>query len=763
MKKKYFSVFLFGTGLFCASLAQSITNFASPKGVYDFEFSGDVVWVATSGGLYSYNTVTDAFTLRPSSSEFPDPSIRALCRDSRGNLWAGSRRGYLLMRDPNGKEYFNYSYISAGWSIADMVSIGHFLVVASEKGISVFDCDKRIVIKNAARIGNFVSSQMYVVAIHGNTLYVGGESGMARLTSPADRIEQVNFYDPSMWAVDSSVTGPVHSFFVANGKLKGAKGASGVIDDLELFADSSSLPVPLPVARTLHYPNNVKVLTEIDTIDTGTFIDSAGMTGGTLLFDTSTVIRFESPVTVIKNLGGNRCWIGTESNTFYYWEGDSIQLHSIDGPTFSAVHRLWVDRVGGLWVLPYGIISGDAPWWLGINYLYQGGWWSFGPASYPDMGNMSTGTNAFGILETRDGSMWFGVEGGQIKRYTPNSRTWSHYCVFGNNGDGGGAFVKTKGPCPSADWGKCDALAQDSAGYVWISSWENAAGALICYWLDSRETDSLTLDTLRMYRRFPPLGGPGVNITAITVDKGQRIIYGMEKGELVVAEKVGDPLRDPLGLRIIKRFDVSQKVHKAVSLGDGSTLVVTTGGIYRFDPSDLSLSTLENFPKGVSTLAAENDAVLWYNVSGGGVIRHDVLKNEKTTFTVANGLASNAVNDLFIDKKKGCIWIATDVGVSRLMLGYASRAIQQKSVIAFPNPFSRKAHSTMYFRNIPPDGTITIHSIGGALVGKPERLLEGDGGASFRWVPPARMSPGTYFYAVVSPKMRITGKIILTP
>ncbi len=707
--------------------AQKITNFTSPKRVYDFAFNGENVWVATSGGLFCYNIETGEGYLRPAESSFPDPRIRALTFDNTGNLWAASEDGYLLRKDSKGGEYVNNSYVSAGWRILDMIAVDKYLIIASDKGVSLFDTQKKSVVKNATRIGTFVSSQIYTIAIERGFLYIGGESGVAVLTLPIENIENANFYDYSIWQTIDTAIGPVYGFLSINDTLR---------------------PFTTPAAR---FRNAILTGDSNRVIASGAKDDT---------------LRFGSVVTTIAVQNVNRCWIGTEEDFFWLWDGAEIRQIRIDGPTFASANRVLVDNRGILWVLPYGWGVADytalpVPWWLGINSFDGNKWRKFGPAEYPGMGHMATSTKAEAILQTRDGRIWFGFEGGQIKCHNPLDGSWIHYCIFGQ-GEGNGAFVKVKGPCPESDWGKCDAIAQDSAGYMWISSWNNYKGSLICYLPSADESNDLA----GRYRRFPPMGEFNVpdpaDINTITVDKTQNIIYGTENGELYIARYDKNPLTD--SIYIIKKVSNLRKIFKAVTLSDNTTLIVSADGIHRYKPSDNSLTRIKNFDnQNITTLDCENDYVLWYGIPNEGVVRYEMTNDEKKVFNREQGLISTQINDIHVDKKNGYVWIATDKGLSRLSLGYTSAAPMAKKITAFPNPFSRRKHEVIYFRDIPIDAKLHIHSLNGNLVAIPKLVTKGEGGAYYEWEPPLSLPPGTYFYVVVTPSMRKSGKMILSP
>ena len=87
MKPKQFISTVLLLTAFNVFSAERITNFTTAKTIYDAEFVGEMVWVGTSGGLYYYNTITGISDMRPVTSSFPDPIIKALVRDEQGNEW----------------------------------------------------------------------------------------------------------------------------------------------------------------------------------------------------------------------------------------------------------------------------------------------------------------------------------------------------------------------------------------------------------------------------------------------------------------------------------------------------------------------------------------------------------------------------------------------------------------------------------------------------------------------------------------------------
>jgi len=106
--------------------------------------------------------------------------------------------------------------------------------------------------------------------------------------------------------------------------------------------------------------------------------------------------------------------------------------------------------------------------------------------NYPELGNLNDNPQNRAIHQTKDGRLWFGTSGGQIKTYTPANDSWKIYHV--NSNDNKRFYVRNN----PEGWGKTDAFAQDSSGYFWISRWHNDGGSLICYDLKYDPDDSQT-------------------------------------------------------------------------------------------------------------------------------------------------------------------------------------------------------------------------------------------------------------------------------
>ena len=726
--------------------SERITNITSTRTIYDFELIDGFVYLATSGGLVYYKETDGVFNVRTSNEAFPDPVVRALAVDHSGNLWVGTDEGYLMRIDPKGNEFITEAYVAANWRILDLKAVGNYLVVASNKGVSLFDMQELIVYKNAAKFEGFQSSQINVVTTFKNRLYIGGVSGVAVLKGTLDQMESRNFFDPSIWDVDTTLK-MTTSYLVEDGKLNWYKTPVEMFYGNKIRAEGNTIYIYDKYAEEME--------------DSSETDDNTGEAFRVAL-------QYDSDVTCLK-VDGTRCFIGTENDSYFYWDGTNHHHLIIPGPTFMAVKRVYVDRNSNVWAVPIPYENENRtyapPWWLGVNALIGSNWVVFGPKNYPEMGHMGRGINANGLLEDRDGSIWFGFEGGAIKRFNTIINRWSHYCNWGYDAFNG-AFVKTYGNCQNPDWGKCDAITQDSSGYIWFSSWNNYSGCLICYQPHDDE-DTAFNGLVGYYKRFPPKAyeGKNVNITAIAADDSGNVIYGTEIGEVTVITHDGNPLED--SIRTVASWGTElglQNVFNMLEISDGSTLILTTDGVYRFDPQTNQLTYFDDFDKNITSMAVESDNVYWYASPGKGLTRFDLFNNTKRVIDKSKGLLSNDVNDVIFDKQNGYVWAATNKGISRITLGYSNFQANVTNQQVFPNPFSLRRHKVVSFQNMPTDARVTVHALNGNLVGVATQVRSGLEGAYYEWTPASDIAPGTYFFAVKSiADVKKSGKLLIVP
>ncbi|MBN1130316.1 MAG: T9SS type A sorting domain-containing protein [Chitinispirillaceae bacterium] len=734
---------------------ERFSNYTSTLTVNDFAFRNDTVWAATSGGLLLYKRGTGSVTIYSNPTFFPDPALKGVCLDTKNGLWIGSQNGYLTYRSPNGamKTYANYAM--AGWGITDLAVYDRFLIVASDKGCSVFDTEKKIAVKNATGLGVFFQSpQVNASVIYGKAndtfLVLGGEKGVARLPVTNKNLEKANFYDPGIWSIDTASGVPVRAFARKNDSLL-------------------SFSTPTAMVNGQVISSAVKPGTRETDPDTGILlVDSVRK------LDLSSVIRClaESP--------SGECFIGTTYNHFYVWNGIEAVHVPLGGPTFTMVYRVHYDREGMLWAGQQ--ISSSVPQSRGFSSYSNGKWRLYTPAEYPQMGSYISDGPILGVTEDRFGRIWFATHGGQAKRYNRVDGSWQKYCIGAQDFGKGEFFPSTY--CHAPDWAKINSIAQDSSGFLWFASWQNRLGWLLAYDPAYDPAPTAADHESRHYRYFYPESDPYYfsDMGFISVDAANNIIVadGNEGiGRILVLRHNGNPLRD--GLRINTDFSDQNRgiTYDMAATNDTLTYIATTSGFYTYSAPGNTLrkglcvrswiednpilTTIDTALSDIRAVEVEDRRFLWLGTANKGLIRYDLFNNTSTVIDQSSGLLSNTINDLSIDRKNGSLWIATNRGVSRYSMGYAVSGNTTASAQVYPNPWSKRRHREIVFEKLPVKSTVQVYSVSGTLIATLIPVDSGTRGSVCVWKPSTRTVPGMYLYTIRSESSTTRGKLIITP
>jgi len=655
---------------------------------------------------------------------FPDLQLTALCRDEAGNVWIGSRKGYLYKRSPRGQYTAFSAYKLAGWSIAALYFYDGMIVVGADLGVSLFDPVKGVAVRNAAAVAGFTAPSVNVIESNGDTLFLGCGEGVAFLDGlDAAPLARRNFYDPGIWKTKGS--GPVRSFVDAGGGLRAYSKPAALFRGSLYAADTGG---------RLTWTN-----------------------GDTLL--TARVIA-EGGITALYNEGDKRLWIGTEA-MYYYSLGDGdppLRQHKIDGYSLKQASRLAVARNGDLWALPRAAYP-NIFWYHGVHRFDGLSWRLYGGYTHGgDFGYVGEGS-ALGAAFGKDGSVWVGTSGGNVKHIDPVKNTVGQFIV--GYGDFAGISYVYNGVGESM-WGKCDAVAFDSSGYLWVSVYDSNLGSLVCYDPRYSPVPYETNPVKARFRRFftePPLKSQ--NIELMTVDRSGRIFaYGMNR--LAVFGHGGNPLAD--SVKVDTLYETVGTLRAMDAGPDGALYMAGANGIRKIPPGSLTVETLDNTINNASCMAAD-DGVLWIGTGGGGVIRYDLSNKETRRIDETAGLASNNIVSVAVDGKNGRLWVATDEGVSMVSAGRSGKTAPKPPLRAVPNLYSASGStqgaSQITFYGLKPKSSVSVYAVNGALIAKTEARYFTDTEWRAAWTPRKNIVPGTYI-AVVKPGGE-RAKIIIKP
>ncbi len=216
------------------------------------------------------------------------------------------------------------------------------------------------------------------------------------------------------------------------------------------------------------------------------------------------------------------------------------------------MNGLVAGRNGHVFIIPNGSMAGGQ-WWRGFSEYTGSSWIVHNVSSSSEMGPMPGNPETNAIIRSREGDIWIATAGAHCKRYTLNEKSWSQYCTYSQRGSQG---LSSSGPvCPAHSWAKCDAVAQDSSGFIWVGCWENPDGSLVCFNPSNKPDPGAHGTPQAHYRRFFEDGNPNYADEAnyFHVDIYGTIFVGNRRpGNLMIMQHNGDPIRD--GVKVVKTF-----------------------------------------------------------------------------------------------------------------------------------------------------------------------------------------------------------------
>ncbi len=677
-----------------ARSADLLRNFNSTITVNDISTDGNVAWIATTGGLARY-AGKGAASLEQELLSAPDVYLTSMAIDSSGGIWIGSERG-MLYYYKNGRRIQSYwSYASADWSIRDLHLVGSSLLVGTDKGLSLFDTRKRIARTNIMTFGEFKSANIYAVTVQADTIFLGMGEGFAAFSLNGIAVDKAALGDRGSWSTTETIL-PVVAFSVLDGDLTPRSEPASVIGNTEYRADSA-----------------------------------------TLLVDSDSVAEAPSRIRAIARGPSGEILIGTAEHYMYRYSGKSLTQIIVPGMTFSYINRIHCASDGRVWVLPK-VIYPKTPWWQGVFAFDEESWQLYNSETAANFGRLGDGPDFLGIAEDRHGNMWFGGNGIGAKRFCTANDSWSRYFV--------GVLHLPGFEAGKAFWSKCDAIAADSAGYLWLASWKCHEGALVC--VNPAPVDPNPLG----YKRFNVSSDS--NITALGVDVNGRIIAAGDKGTISVITHDGTPL-DGQGVSI-ETHSSSAAYYDMTSTADSITWIASSQGLMKWTQEE-GLESVDGLPKDVTTVEAESDGILWLGVAGAGLIRYDRFdagpygeqNGTTSTFTAEDGLVHDAVRSIAIDKSAGRLWVATEQGVSQIDLGHSfTQKADSRDACVYPNPFSRSRDREIVFAGLAPNTVIKVYTASGQLIKVLAAAGENKTAKEWRitWRPPAAIPYGAYIF-----------------
>ncbi|MFC1848915.1 two-component regulator propeller domain-containing protein [candidate division CSSED10-310 bacterium] len=576
------------------------------------------MWFGTKDGLQKFDGYQfTVYRNDPGDSySLSDNDIRAICEDSSGDLWIGTRGG----------------------------------------GINKFERRKECFIRfthdaqNPRSLSNNIVRSIYEDST--GTLWIGTDFGLNKFERQKGQCVRYN-YDPGN--PDSLSHDAVRTI---------CEDSSGY---LWIGTENGLNKFEREKEHFVHYQHDPQVETSLSNSNINTiFIDSydqlwIGTYGGGLnkfIPSEEHFIHYQHEPDNTLSLSNNYIFSILEDRAGIFWVGTYNGLNrferqkeqftsytynskNINSLINNNVLSMYEDRTGIIWIGTFG----------GLNKYHRDRERFQCYLSNPDDPSTLNYTDICAFCEDQTGMIWIGTWGGGLSKFDREKQLFTHYKHNPND---------PRSLSSNRVW----SIFEDSAGVLWIGTrdgglnrFEREKEHFFQFRHDPDDPTSLSNDSiLAIYEDSSTalwLGTWGGGLNKFEREKGQFLRF------------MNDP-DDPTSL--------SSNLPRVILEDSSGLLWIGTrdGGLNAFnrekgqflhfindpdDPTSLSMNR-------VRTLLEDSSGVLWIGTYGGGLNKYIREKNCFKVYTEKDGLPNNAVHGILEDES-GNLWLSTNKGLSK--------------------------------------------------------------------------------------------------
>ncbi len=418
-------------------------TFTAKREVRDVVRSGDMLWSATSGGLFGYNLSTGTYAEFTTSEGLKTIDLTAVTVDAEGSLWIGAANGVLHKYSPASGEWRYVMDIAILGNpqkrINALRTAGDTLFILSDVGLSLYSISREEFGGTFERFGTdpkLLTGGVTAMSVFEGSMWVGTRAGLA--STP---VTNSNPASPDSWTVYTtadalplaSVTGLAAqsgSLYISSntGIAVESGGAfttlaqAGGLFVVDLFADSSSLTFATPT-QLLWLPLPVQ-----------------SGDGAAVVYD-----QFPSSITCMRDPGT----LGTQKSGVELFTSGSWRSVAPPGPPSNRFISIAVDARGSVWS-GTGSANGEGA------MSYDGTQWrSYTVQLYPELGRNEIQKVSIGA----NNSKWLGNWGSGV-------------ALIDDAGNVRRVFNTTNGVPPSVpndvNYAVVGGVATDRNGVAWI-------------------------------------------------------------------------------------------------------------------------------------------------------------------------------------------------------------------------------------------------------------------------------------------------------
>ncbi len=197
MKKLIFFLFIAVANI----IGQEITNwqnFSNMEDVVDVTLHDNLIWVATTGGVFAYSLNDSSYKTLTKSDGLSSQIITAISVDKNNNVWIGSVDGFIDVYYPETGQIKTILEINKTnnslKSINDITISGDTAFVSTDFGLSLININNLSFFDSILKFGQFPSKTPVKNVYLGNTIYVVTNAGITSKKTNAN-----NLTAPETW------------------------------------------------------------------------------------------------------------------------------------------------------------------------------------------------------------------------------------------------------------------------------------------------------------------------------------------------------------------------------------------------------------------------------------------------------------------------------------------------------------------------------------------------------------------------------------
>lgn len=716
------------------------------------------LFVGTLGGIRSVDPGSLAEKDFDNRSGLTDVRIVGLAEDEDSRLWAASRSGQLFRLEGEKWSAWGRSYMAEGWTVNDraFIAVAGYLVVGSKNGLTFFDRKRGVAAANLTKFGPEGPQPVTGLVRVGDTLFIATGKTVLQAAVDWSNLLSTRFgtiFDPQIWKLSTGIASPltlpalskrsrdtVHLVRRANASSADAGAGGGGGDDT---GGVDTVVIDTTVARAVQLAFlDGRVVAH----DSGTMLSGVrrvmALRGRALVVDGKTYAdsSYESA-----SMSGGRFFLGGAKG---------LRIFSPDGPPFQALPApvpFPQEQVATI-AAGYGramVQTAEKVWELDGE-----GWkvrFDYGFVSAEILRN-----ELRNLVAGPGNSMYMGTWGAGVVLQAPEQlKAW--------NALSDPACLK-----PVVDTVYTVVQGLDLRGNdMWIATLEDGHGAAVTTHLLSHldiRTGKVTCPEFKgMGRRVVAVRVLNDSLLGVAGDAGI-VIYKWRLKDGSVSGSQANTLKSDFGevlgrgVALDSRGRLWALFSEQLGYVDSLSTRLTGGPMPVKFPSNIKVKTcrdMEVDARGELWVGCDNG--LFHVRPGNNPDEPDV-----EIFTADNGLLSNRVIDVSVDKGTGDVWVVSESGINRLEGPSPPYRGGVSAVRAYPNPFLGK-HSLLVIDNLPPGAEADVLTQSGSVVRhfRPSEMR----GNQFQWdgnnASGRKVKPGIYFYSVSADGKGNRGKIIV--